>query len=79
MTLRRRLERTSTPLLLQRARNLILQVQNEERRKQLQEWFNKILAITPEERLRRVIIGLILIFLLAGVAMAIGYAITGKY
>jgi len=79
MTLRRRLQKTSTPLLVRRAQILIQQVPNNERRKELQEWFDKILAISPEERLRRVIIGLILLFVLAGVTMAIGYAITGRY
>lgn len=78
MTLRRRLERTSTSLLVRRAQNLIQQVPNEERRKRLEEWLAKIQEISPEERLRRVIIGLILLFVLAGVGMAIGYAITGK-
>lgn len=74
--LRRRV--ASTSVLIQRAQGFIDRVPNASRRIRLQRRLNQIKDLPPEERLWAIIKFLAVVFLLAGVAMAIGYAITGK-
>jgi len=73
MSLLARLEREPFPLLRKRAAVLIERLPEGPRKERFRAELKALDMLPPEEQFRRVVLLLIVLFLLAGVAMAFGY------